>query len=173
MSGTESIVHIHIAQGGQIRSKSFIPLGFPFDKTQVFQQKYLSRFQIAGHRYRHFGEHIVRKQDFPSQQLAQALRHRCQAVFGFESGSRRTSQMRHQNHRSPVGQQFLNRRQAFPDPSVVRNHALFHRHVEIAADQDFLVLEIDIFNCLHIHKKFLIFFQQQALMRIFPFSKDR
>ena len=96
MGGAERVVHIDLAQRGQLAGKVRI-VGFLFGmESQILQEQYLARLQSLGHGRRLGTDAVGRQLDRHSKQLAKPDRDRAQAERPVE-GALGTPEVGHQH----------------------------------------------------------------------------
>ena len=151
MSAAKGVVHIDVAKAGELSREVRVVGFFSGVEAQVLEQQNLPRFELA----RQFGgqvAHAVGREGNVDrftqrviEQRAQPVHHRPQAVFGvrFSFGA---PQVRGHNHFRVMAQRVLERRQGLFDPGIVENlqTVLGERHVEINADKEILVVQLQV-----------------------------
>ena len=153
MSRAEGVVDVNLGQRGQRLGEGRI-VGFLLGmEAQVLEQQHLVGFKLPGHLRGHLAHAIGGKAyvDFFAQRLveqfAQPVHHRAQRVLwiGFSLGA---AQVRGQDDLGLVAQGVNNGGQRGHDAGVVGNGraVLGQRHVEVDADEDPLVGQINIAN---------------------------
>ncbi len=149
----EGVVDVDIGQRGQRLGEGRIVGFFLGVEAQVFQQQHLAGLELAGHLAGHFADAIGRKghvdvlAQLLVEQFAQPVDHRAQRVLGIRLALG-TAQVRGQNHLGLALQGVDDGGQRGHDAGVVGDgRAVFgERHVEIDADEDPLVGQIDVAN---------------------------
>ena len=117
-------------------------------EADVLEQNGLAGLNGGGQRLGVGADDVLGQLDLLTQQLAQALRNRRQRVLHLELALR-TAQMGAQDHGGVLAQQILDGLQRSDDALVVGDAAGFVlRHVKIAAYDDLLAGDVDVFNAL-------------------------
>ena len=157
MHGAEGVGDIDLCHGGHGLGKLGVVLGLALFKTGVFQQHDLTGFEGGGLGLGIGAHHILGHDDGFAQQLTQTLGHgleaqrRVGAVLGL-------AQVRAGDDGGVLVQQVLDGGQSGPDALVVGDDAaavLGQGHVEVAAQQDLLALNVHIPDGLFVvvHRK--------------------
>ena len=87
MRGAKSIVHEDVAQGGHLAGEVFVVLLLAFVDAAVFQQHHLAWLDLDAI------DPVADQRHVAAQELAQALGHRGQRVFGLELALGRAAQV--------------------------------------------------------------------------------
>ena len=143
MRGTERIVHIHIAQRGELLRELRIVLFFLGVESQILQQHHLARFRA--HRL-HFGTNAVGGHFHgPSEQFFQSLRHRLQAHLRIRLALR-AAEVAREHDAGALFKSVLNCWQRRLDPLVACDLLPARRkgNIEVDANEDNLVFEVQI-----------------------------
>ena len=160
--GTKGVIHINIAQGGQLSSKIFLLFGHrrlspcrlprigtlgQFDfaffsrmEPQILKQQNLPGLQCFGQCLDRRANAIRRHRHRTIQQAGQMFRHRCQTEGDIRLPFR-APQVAHQNGRTPSIQDMLNRRQCGTNPRVVVDDAICQGHIEVDAHEGSLTVK--------------------------------
>ena len=152
--GAEGIVYKHIAQGSQFLGEGFAVFGLFLAVTGVLQQNHVAVVHGSYGRLGVFTHDTVIRSEFniDAQLFAQLYRHGSETQLG----NRLTLRLAHMGAKddlAAVVDQLLNGGQGRIDAVFIGDDAALHRHVEVAANQDFFALYVDV-----VHR----FFVQQA-----------
>ena len=135
MRYAEAIVYIQICQGSQLLSKFHIVLFLFLMEAQVFQEQDMAGLELFSSSLSICTYAVRSEKNFFTQQLAQMLGYRSQAVFGVHL-SFRTTKMCHQNNGSLVVQKVLNSIQGRTNTSVIGNFTFVIKgYIEIYTHQ--------------------------------------
>ena len=153
MGRTEGVVDVDVGQRGQLLGEGRIVGLFLGVEAQVLQQQHLAGFQLPGQLVGYFADAVRRKGDVDAlaqllaEQDTQPVNHRTQRILriGLALGA---AQVRGQNHFGLAPQCVIDGGQRGHDAGVVGDgRAVFgERHVEIDADEQPLVGQIDVAN---------------------------
>ena len=151
--GAEGIVHIDFGHRSQGLGEGFVVGFFLGVVAEVLKQQHLSRLKLAGHFAGNLADAVGRKAnvdllaEFFVQQFAQAVNHRAQRVLWIRLALG-AAQVRGQYHLGLVLKRVNDGGQRSHDAGVVGNRRTIfgQRHVEIDADEDPLVGNVDIAN---------------------------
>ena len=133
-------------------------------EAQVFEEQHLAGLELARHLGRDLADAIGREGDVEGiadvviEKHAQAVDDRTQAVFrvGLALG---TAEMRGEDHLGLMSERVLDGRQRLADAGVVGDlgSVFAKRDIEINADEDVLVLQIEVADREFGHRRSLIF----------------
>ena len=173
MSRAECVVYIYVGKFGQVFGKCllacfdrFFGCGFFFVagivgeasgltfffgvKTEIFENKYFSRFEFCYGCFYSVALTIIDKFDGLSQQFRQVIDNVFERKFVFRALFR-TPQVRTDNDASAISQKFFQRRQSRTHTGIVGDiQVLIERYVEIDTYKRLFTGEIEIVKCLHI-----------------------
>jgi hypothetical protein len=146
VASSEGVVHVHVAQGGDLSGEAFVVVLFFLVKAQVFQQHQLAGSQVTDELLGRVTDAIIGQVHVLAEQLAQTQRHWLQAEGGVRFAVR-SAQVRGEQHARARADRLFDRRQRGADAFVVGDLArLGERHVEIDADEHALIIQPKIVN---------------------------
>ena len=143
MHGAEGVGHIQLRHVRQLLGEAGVVLLLADIEPQVLQQHDLAGLQGSGLGFGIFTHDILGEDDLPAQQLAQTLRHGRQRQLHLPLALG-LAQVGAGDDRRAVVQQILDGGQCRHDALVAGDRARFLvlGHVEVAAQQDLLALDV-------------------------------
>ncbi len=149
MGGAEGIVHVDLAERGQLLCECGI-IGFLFGvEAQVLQQQHLAILELVRQLAREIADAIRRKShihllaDSVIEHDAEPVHDRPQAVFGIWLALG-AAEVRAEDDLAAVAEHELDGRQRLADAGIVEDFGaiLRERHIEIDPDEHMLVLQL-------------------------------
>ena len=133
--GAERVVHVRLAERGQLLAERRVVLLLALVEAQVLQHQHVAVAQRRGLRLRVGPHGVGGEHDGPAQKLGQAQRGGAQRERLLEALAGRTAEVAHEDDARAVRRQALDGGQRRADARVVGHRAVFHRHVEVDAHE--------------------------------------
>ena len=139
VGGAEGVVHVDITERRHFLRERVAVLFFADIDAAVFQQHHIAPRHVDT--VQPIGDQWYRA----TQQLAHPFCYRRERIFGFERALGGAAQMRGHHHRRAIFQRELNCRHRGANAGVVGDVAgVVLRHVQVGADEDALVPDVEI-----------------------------
>ena len=129
MRRAKGIHHKHFAQRRHLFGQRVVVILFTLVEAHVFKQHH---FAV---RHLHAIQPILDQAHLGAQMLGQFFRNRRQRIFLVVHAFLRPPQVRHHHHLGARSHQKLDGRDGGIDACFIRDLAVFHRHVEVGANQ--------------------------------------
>src|SRR6267142_4486756 len=143
--GTESIVHINVAESRQLSGKCRVVLFFLGVESEVLEQKCVA-IPKAGNHFLHLRTNAVgSERDLFPQQFAEPRSDRFQAVLRFRL-SLRPAEMRSENQAAAFFENITDRWKRSLDARVICDPSAFDGDIEVHAHEHTLAAQIEIRN---------------------------
>ena len=142
MRGRERVVDPEVAELGECGDEVGIVLLFALMEARILQTKNIARLHRADRSLRLVADAILGEGDWTADDLRGRCRDRSQRLLGVRSLW--AAEMREQDDLAAFVGDFGDGRLDALDAGRVRHRAVFHRHVEINAQQDALVLDVGV-----------------------------
>ena len=146
MGGAESVHHIDVAQRRHALGQRLVVFLFALVEAHVLAQHHLAVFQVDA------VEPVLRQRHLLAQQPAEVLGHRLQRVLFFVLALGGPAQVREQHDARARFHGVADGRQRGADAGVAGDLAVFHRHVEIFADQHPFTLQVQVGHAFEVHR---------------------
>ena len=134
VSGPEGVVHVGVAERGQLAREDRVVVGLSPFPPGVLEHEHGAGLEPVDASAHLRADYLRRLVDVRVDQLGQPRGHRRER--GLRIASLRSAEMRAEHQPDALLQQQLDRRQGGPDARVVRHPPALERHVEIDACED-------------------------------------